>query len=279
MIETSNLTKKRIRDYLAEGKRFDGRKFDEYRDIEIEFGISKKAEGSAKVKIGKTEVWVGVKMDAMEPFPDSPDEGTLIVTSELLPMSHAKYEYGPPKFPAIELGRLVDRGIRESGYIDLKTLCIKEGEKVWGVFIDIYSINDDGNLLDAAFIGALAALKGAKIPVYDEKAGKIDYDKPGKQKLAVAKDLSLTYSVYKAGETLFLDPNMEEEAASEGRIVIGILNNNPIQVCSMQKSDDADFSVEKFSEALEMVEKKHKSFLEEITKKIDEAIAKNESKK
>ena len=37
---------------------------------------------------------------------------------------------------------------------------------------DIYSINDDGNLLDAANLGAIAALKTAKMPKYDSKEEK-----------------------------------------------------------------------------------------------------------
>ena len=178
MIEESNLTAKRIHEYLEHGNRFDKRDPEEYREIIIECGISKKSEGSAKVKIGKTEVWVGVKMEVAEPYPDSPDKGNLMVTAELTPLSHPKYEYGPPKFDAIELGRLVDRGIRESRYIDLNKLCITEGEKVWQVFVDVYSINDEGNLLDAAFIAAIAALKDTKVPFYDKKEEKIDYEKP-----------------------------------------------------------------------------------------------------
>ncbi|MEJ2267569.1 MAG: hypothetical protein P8X70_00645 [Nanoarchaeota archaeon] len=45
MIETSKLTAERIKEYLQEGKRFDGRGLDEFRDIGIETGVSKNAEG------------------------------------------------------------------------------------------------------------------------------------------------------------------------------------------------------------------------------------------
>ena len=64
-METSNLTKQRIKEYLQAGKRFDDRKFDEFRDIKIETGVSKKAEGSARVKIGKTDVIVGMLKEKM----------------------------------------------------------------------------------------------------------------------------------------------------------------------------------------------------------------------
>ncbi|MEA3329448.1 MAG: exosome complex protein Rrp42 [Nanoarchaeota archaeon] len=272
MIIEAGLTSKRIEKYFAEGKRFDGRALDEFRDIEIECGLSKKAEGSAKVKIGGTEVWVGVKIEATTPYPDSPDKGNLMVTAELTPMSHSKYELGPPKFNAIELGRLVDRGIRESKIIDLEKLCIKKGEKVWGVIIDVYSVNDDGNLLDAAFIGALAALRSAKLPFYDEELGKIDYDKPAKDALPLTKNNPINFCVYKIGESIFLDPTFEEEVASDGRLVIGAISGKELKICSMQKSGDTAISEEMFGKMLDLAEKKDKTFFGEIQKKIDSAI-------
>ena len=274
MIGTSRLTEERIFTYLMQGKRFDNRDFDEFRDIEIETHLSNKSEGSAKVKIGKTEVWVGVKMDIGEPYPDSLDKGNLMVTAELLPLSNAKYEYGPPKFDAIELGRLVDRGIRESKFIDFSKLVIKEGEKVWNIFIDIYSINDDGNLLDAAFIGALAALKSAVMPYYDEKEEKIDYNKESSKKIPLTDRVPLNYSIYKIGEKIFLDPTPEEEAASEGKLVLAVINENPIKICSMQKGNTMEISLDKFEEMMRIVENHHKTFFPKIMKLIDEAIKK-----
>ena len=163
-MKTPDVTKKRIEKYLSEGKRFDERKPEQFRDLVIEPGVSKKAEGSVKVKLGKTEVIVGVKLGLTTPYPDSPNKGNLMTTAELLPLSSPRIQLGRPGIESVELGRVIDRGIRESGFIDFEKLCIIEGEKVWNVFVDIYSINDDGNLLDAAGIGAVAALKNAKIP-------------------------------------------------------------------------------------------------------------------
>src|SRR3989344_9684841 len=126
--KTPQITENRIKKYLSEGKRFDDRKPEEFREIIIEKGISKNAEGSVMVNIGKTEVLVGVKMDVSEPYPDSPDKGNLMVTAELLPLSSPMFESGPPKIDAIEMGRIIDRFVRESKFINLEKLCIKEGE-------------------------------------------------------------------------------------------------------------------------------------------------------
>lgn len=260
---TSDLTAERIKKYLAEGKRFDGRKPDEFRDIVIETGVSKNAEGSARVKLGETEVLVGVKMNVSEPYPDSPDKGNLMVTAELLPLSSPRFESGPPKFPAIELGRVIDRGIRESKVIEFEKLCIKKGEKVWTVFIDIYSINDDGNLLDAAGIAAIAALKTAKIPKYDEKEEKVLFGEWTDKKVPLKKEFPISITVHKIGNNLIVDPTREEEDLSETRVTVGSSNG---VISSMQKGELESLSVEEFGNVLDIIVKVERDIFKKLEK-------------
>ena len=263
-MKTSNLTEKRIKEYLAEGKRFDGRKPDEFRKISIETGVSNQAEGSARVKIGKTEVIVGIKLDVSEPYPDSPDKGKLMVTSELLPLSSPRFESGPPRFPAIELGRLIDRAVRESKFIKFEKLCIKEGEKVWAVFIDIYSINDDGNLIDAAGMGTLAALKTVKFPKYDEKKEKVLYGEFTTKKLPLSKEVPIIVTVHKIGDNMLVDPTLEEEDVSEVRVTIGGTPEGTI--FSMQKGNSKEISIDDFYKILDLDEKVRKKVFSSIGK-------------
>ena len=82
-MKTTKITGERIKQYLEEGKRFDGRGLEDFRDIIIEKDVSNQAEGSVRVKMGKTEVIVGIKMNVGEPYPDSPNKGNLMVTAEL----------------------------------------------------------------------------------------------------------------------------------------------------------------------------------------------------
>src|SRR3989344_3483939 len=130
-METTNLTKRTLERMFSEGKRFDSRGLLELRDIKIEYNVSKKAEGSARVIIGKTEVIAGVKLQLGEPYTDSPDKGNLMVSGDLLPLASPRFESGPPGFNAVELPRLVDRVIRASEIIDFEALVIEEGKKVW----------------------------------------------------------------------------------------------------------------------------------------------------
>lgn len=257
---TTKVTAERIKKYLEQGKRFDGRKTDEFRNIIVEPNVSNKAEGSVKVKVGKTEVIVGVKMETATPYPDSPNKGNLMVTAEFLPLSSSRIELGPPKFDSIETGRIIDRIIRESKFIELEKLCIKEGEKVWTVFIDIYTINDDGNILDAAGIGAVAALKLAKIPKYDEEKEKVDY-KEYTGKLPLREMNPFTITVHKIGKHLIVDPTREEEDVSEARISIG---SSEGIIHSLQKGNSGCFSAEEIKKCFEIVEKSWKELFKKV---------------
>jgi exosome complex component RRP42 len=260
-MKTSNLTGERIKQYLAKGKRFDGRKPDEFREVIIQTDVAKNADGSARVKIGKTEVLVGIKMDIGSPYPDSPDKGNMMVTAELLPLSSPRFETGPPKFPSIEFARVIDRGIRESKFIEFDKLCIEKGEKVWTVFIDIYTINDDGNLFDAAGIAAIAALKNAKIPKYDKEEGKVLYGEMTNDSIPLKKDATIPITIHKLGNNFLVDPTREEEDISEVRITIGSSNGN---ISSMQKAELEPLTIKEFEEALELSEKVNKDVMEKI---------------
>jgi len=265
--EINNLTKKSILSYLSQNKRFDGRGLLDMRDLEIETGISVNAEGSARVKLGNTEVIVGVKMDVTEPYTDHEDEGNLITTFELLPLASEEFESGPPRINAIELARLVDRGVRHSGLIDFKKLCIKKGEKVWGIFLDLYAINDDGNLLDAGVIGALVALSTAKLPKYDEKKEKVNYGELTTKSAPLTKAIPITMNFNKIGNKIIFDPKKEEEKSADARLTIGISEfNKKLVINSIQKGLVIPFTKEELSEIFKNAEIKYKEILKNLEK-------------
>ncbi|MEM3507198.1 MAG: RNA-binding protein, partial [Candidatus Bathyarchaeia archaeon] len=172
----SKIEQKTILDLLSKGKRIDGRFLLDFRELKIEYGVIEKANGSAQLSLGKTKVLVGIKVEIGEPFSDTPDEGVLTVNAELVPLASPSFEPGPPDENSIELARVVDRGIRESKAIEMEKLCIKSGKNVFVVFVDVYVLNHDGNLIDAAALAALAALLNTKIPKYgiEEGGGKIE---------------------------------------------------------------------------------------------------------
>ena len=234
--------------------RLDGRKLTEYRQpLKVEINVTPTAEGSARVTLGKTELIVGVKVEVMEPYPDVPDAGSIMVGAELLPLSNPEFEPGPPSIKAIELARVVDRGIRESKVIDFKKLCIKKGEKVWMLIIDICTINDGGNLIDASALGAVAALKSMKFPKYEN--GVLDYKEKTNKGLDM-KDFPITVTINKIADKFIVDADSEEEKAVEARLTVASLNDGTL--CALQKGGEYSLTIEDVDKMVELAMEKAK---------------------
>jgi exosome complex component RRP42 len=248
-----NELKKHILESLKQDIRSDGRKCNDFREITVETNVSSTAEGSARVKIGSTEVIAGVKLGIGMPFPDRPDEGAIMMNVELLPLSSPEFESGPPGMQAIELARVVDRGIRESKAIDLKTLSIKKGEKCWLVQVDICTVNDSGNLLDASALATLAALKSTQFPKYEND--EIDYKKKTDKKLDLNK-VPITVTVFKLGDTFLVDPLTEEEKNFDARLSIAMTEDN--KICALQKGGSIALTIDEVNKMVEIAEEKSK---------------------
>jgi exosome complex component RRP42 len=243
----SNEIREHVIKFFESDTRLDGRKLTEYRPVKVETGVSNTAEGSARVTIGQTEIIVGVKVEVMQPYPDTPDEGSIMVGAELLPLSNPNFEQGPPSIQAVELARIVDRGIRESKSLDFKKLCIKDGEKIWMIIVDIITINDAGNLFDASALGAIAAMKSMTFPEY--KDDKIDYKKKTSKKLDL-KDTPLSVTVIKIGDKLIVDPDSDEEKAVDARLSVASLSDGTL--CALQKGGDFPLSAEDISKMVDL---------------------------
>lgn len=263
-----NINKRKVLSLLRDEKRLDSRKPFEFRDILIETGISNNAEGTARVKIGKTEVIVGVKMSTQEPYTDHEDEGTMVTGMEFSPMAGDRYENGPPQMDSIEVARVVDRGIRESRFIDWKKLCIKEGEKVWSIMIDIYCINDDGNVMDASGIGAVCALRVARFPKYDEKEGKVQYGEFTDTPLPLTDHVPFTMTFHKLGNKIILDPTRQEEDCSDARMTLAISSGKKEKMINaMQKGGITPITIEEMDLIIKEAEKAYDKVFPEVDKK------------
>lgn len=236
--------------------RLDGRKNDEYRKpIKVELGVTEGAEGSARVIIGDTEVIVGVKMEIMAPYPDSPDKGTIMVGAELIPLASPDFESGPPGIKAIELARVVDRGIRESKCLDFKKMCIKEGEKVWVCAIDIIPINAAGNLFDASALAAISALMNTRLPKLEIKDSQynVEYGEKTDEKLGL-RNIPLSCTILKIDNHFIIDPLPEEEEVYDARLTIA--TDETGDICAMQKGGDEALTADEINQMVELGMKK-----------------------
>jgi exosome complex component RRP42 len=243
------LKRNKILDLLEQGKRFDGRQLDETRPILIETGVIPKANGSARVKLGKTEVVAGVKIQPDKPFPDMGDKGIFICTAEILPLAHPDAEPGPPGEDVIELARVVDRGIRESAMIDLSQLVLEKDKSVIGIFTDNSVIDHDGNLFDACSYASTAAVLSCKIPKWEIKDG-VPVLVEGQESNPPITTIPVAVTMGRIGEHILVDPNAEEWLCLDSRITI--ITNSDGNICALQKGGSDGFTPEQLIQCSEI---------------------------
>jgi exosome complex component RRP42 len=257
--------KENISKLLSEGYRQDQRKLNQFRDIEIELGVVEMAEGSARVKCGNTEVIAGVKLKLGAPFPDTPDEGVLMVNTELTPLSNPEFEFGPPRIDAIETSRVIDRGLREGQAMDVKKLCVEKGEKVWMVSVDVCPINFDGNLIDIGGLAALAAIHNAKLPEIDED-GNVDYKNKSKKGLPLVEE-PLPITIIKIKDNFIVDPTQNEMELLDARVTLTFRKDG--NLCAVQKGGDGPITTEDLDKMIKLAKEsvdKNRKLLEKAIK-------------
>ena len=248
-----NLRKEQMLQLLAKGKRLDDRGLLDYRPLKIEVGVIEKAEGSAKVSLGDTQVIAGVKVEVDRPFPDTPDKGLLIVNAEVLPLASAYSEPGPPDEDAIELARVVDRGVRESGMIKLEKLVIEPGRYVYAVFVDVNVLNIDGNLFDATSYAVVAALATTKYRKYEltENGELKATDKFEKLPITT---IPISITAFRIGDVILLDPNADEETLVEARLTFTFDGRG--NLCAAQMGGSKGFSKDQVLKIIEIAKLK-----------------------
>lgn len=254
----------KARKLLAEGKRFDNRDLLDIRNLEIKRNVMKSADGSAWVKLGNTEIIAGVKFAVGTPYTDSPDEGSIVINLEMSGIASADIDTGPPSIDAMEYGRVVDRVIRSSECIDFKDLNIVTGEKSFIVYVDCYTLNADGNLIDAGQYAAMAALLDCKIPKLDENNNIILKEYSDKKLKIDTKKIAASFTFCKSENRLFADATEVEELASDTRFSVGIVGND---VVSYHKGGgNGTIKIDEINQIMDMAAKKYS----EIKKKICE---------
>ncbi|MEM4965392.1 MAG: exosome complex protein Rrp42 [Sulfolobales archaeon] len=235
------IRKNAILTLLSKGTRIDERGFEDHRNISFRTGLIPNANGSAYLELGETKVLVGVKIEIGSPFPDTPEEGNLIVNAEFLPLASPVFEPGPPDERAVELARVIDRSLRDGRAIDLSKLVIIPGRKVWNLFIDIYIVDYDGNVVDASSLATLLALMTAGVPKVsvDQSTGEISYSKKEFEPLPIQRRV-VTSTIAKitdenTGARYYLsDPSLEEEMISDTLVTIAYSEDG--RIVGMQKN-------------------------------------------
>ncbi|CAD5322890.1 unnamed protein product [Arabidopsis thaliana] len=217
--------------------RVDGRGLYDYRKLTIKFG---KEYGSSQVQLGQTHVMAFVTAQLVQPYKDRPSEGSFSIFTEFSPMADPSFEPGHPGESAVELGRIIDRALRESRAVDTESLCVLAGKLVWSVRIDLHILDNGGNLVDAANVAALAALMTFRRPDCtvggDNSQDVIIHPPEEREPLPLIihhLPIAFTFGFFNKGSILVMDPTYVEEAVMCGRMTVTVNANGDI--CAIQK--------------------------------------------
>lgn len=162
-VEVSNNQKRFILEGLKQGIREDNRQMDELRtpDVKLE------DNGYCELHWGKTHLVVKVSSEIIKPFEDRPNEGLLMINNELSSMANIGFDNDRNNIMETLNNRIIEKSIRKSNAIDLESLCIINGKKVWLIRVDVNILNYDGNLVDSSIFGTMITLLNYKLSSYE----------------------------------------------------------------------------------------------------------------
>lgn len=191
--------------------------------------------------------------EIVPPFPDRPTEGFLHFNVELSPMASQNFEVGRPSPMAVELARIVDRGIRECRALDTEALAIIAGEKVWAITCNIHVVDHGGNLVDCVSLAAIAAMmhyRRPEVSVQNNSTVVYNIDEHAAVPLSlhhIPISISFCFIESRDGDSdgepiIFMDPTDREERITDGSMTFTF--NSFRELCAVHKIGGAAISTD-----------------------------------
>lgn len=150
--------------FLAKGLRPDGRTLLQPRAATLTLGVVTSAQGSALVRLGRTAALAAVKAEIFTPTLDAPASGAAVICVELPPLCSAELRPGRSAEACAPLSARVNAAVEASRCLPLEQLCVVEAKHAWLLRCDVYILDADGGLFEAALAAATAALADTRLP-------------------------------------------------------------------------------------------------------------------
>jgi len=150
---------------IVNGRRIDGRAFDELRPIEMEVGVLKNADGSAIVAFGNTRVLAAVygPREVMPKHVAMADRAVIRCRYRMLSFSAEERKSPAPSRREIELSKVIREALEPAIMSELFPRTTID------IFIEV--LNADGGTRTTGITAAALALADAGIPMRDLVAG------------------------------------------------------------------------------------------------------------
>lgn len=253
---------------LRAGYRLDGRDALECRHVDFKFSLD---GSSCTVKLGNTMVVVSVTARLEQPYSDRQNEGSLRFDVAKSPMADIEVQ------DTVELGRLIERGFKESRAVDLEALCVQPGRRVWNLYVDACILDNCGNIIDALGLAALAALSSFRRPAVtldpDAPGGIVIHSPREKEPIPIAlhhHPVPITFAFYENGSLMATDPELKEETTAEGTFTVIVTKHR--ELCAAQKSHGIGISTKQVMQCLHIASERAR----EIVERMQKALGANE---
>ncbi len=163
------LYKEKVRDMIFKGKRPDGRKLDQIREISVDVGILPRTHGSAIFKRGTTQVLTVTTLG-------SPSMGQLIETAEGEEEKRYIHHYSMPPYSMGETGRMGWPSRREVGHgalAERSLMPVIPSEEVFPYAIRVVSevLSSNGSTSMASACGSTLSLMDSGVPITSPVSG------------------------------------------------------------------------------------------------------------
>ncbi len=137
----SHAERRFVLDALSAGLRADGRRPLDSRRVRLHFARAH-AQSSCEVQLGRSRVRCVCSGEVAAPRPGRPTEGSIAFKTTMSPMASAAFSSMSARdlasHPvAVAIGTVVERAVRDSRTVDVETLCIISGSRVWSLSLDL----------------------------------------------------------------------------------------------------------------------------------------------
>lgn len=226
--------------------RNDGRRCEDYRLVDLEVEVLDNTHGSSRLRIGNTELLVGVKLALGKPSTQHPNEGRIEFCIDCSPNATPQFQGRGGEEIASSIKSLLARAYANCLSMDLESLCVVHGKNCWIVNVDVLILECGGNLMDAVSMAVLAALQNTVVPtltVTEGDEGEIEInlpDDPSDGRQLDTSGLPLFVTLSKVKDRHIVDATMIEEACCLASVVLSILKDGKCTAVRKQGSGSLD---------------------------------------
>ncbi|RLN53322.1 hypothetical protein BBJ29_000469 [Phytophthora kernoviae] len=211
-----------MRKCLSNKVRPDSRTIEASRAVQLQTNVIQTAASSSLVKLGNTSVLSTIKLAV-----------------HLSPLCSKRFTVGRPSEESQSIDSQLTRILVGSRVVEMENLSIVKGQSAWKLMVDVYCIDHDGNVLDAALTSIMAALKTLQLPAVSiNEADNVVSIVPDGDKTSLRVEhfaYATTFAV--VDDTVLIDPTSEEEDLASA--VFSLSYNTNGQLCGVHKAGGA----------------------------------------